>query len=116
MVHAGFWKLFAELIEPTAAQDIAPRVNRLYQNYPNPFNPSTRIDFAVATEELVAIEIFDVRGARVRDLLHETRSPGVYDVTWDGRDDSGRRIASGVYFYRLRIGSFTATKKMLMLK
>jgi len=90
--------------------------NELAQCYPNPFNPRTTIAFSIAKSEKVRLEVFDVAGHRVRELLNQHHGPGVYKVTWDGTDARGSRIASGVYFYKFVAGSFTDTKKMIMLK
>ncbi len=90
--------------------------NSLAQNYPNPFNPQTTISFSIAQRANVRLAVYDVNGALVRTLASETRAAGAYQITWDGRDDSGNQVASGVYFYRLATGSFTQTKKMVLLK
>ncbi len=90
--------------------------NSLAQNYPNPFNPQTTISFTIASRGHVALNVYDVSGALVRTLANETRGPGAYQVQWDGRDENGCAVASGVYFYRLVAGSFTSTRKMVLLK
>jgi len=90
----------------------------LTQNYPNPFNPSTRIDYLVPDggARRVRLVVYDVRGARVRSLVESLQPGGRYSVEWDGRDDRGQRVASGIYFYRLAQPGFTATRKMLIVK
>ncbi len=88
----------------------------LAQNYPNPFNPSTTISFSVARSSDVTLSIFDVRGSLVSTLVRGRREPGVHRIGWDGTDNRGTRVASGVYFYRLDAGSFRATRKMVLLK
>ena len=90
--------------------------NSLAQNYPNPFNPQTTIAFSIAERANVRVAVYNVNGALVRTLANESRAAGAYELTWDGRDDGGRQVASGVYFYRLTAGSFTQTKKMVLLK
>jgi hypothetical protein len=90
--------------------------NGLSQNYPNPFNPQTTISFTLAGRSHVDLRIYDVNGALVRALVNETQAPGAYHVKWDGRDDNGRVVASGVYFYKLTAGSFSQTRKMVLLK
>jgi len=90
---------------------------RLGQNYPNPFNPMTNIEFAVPKSCDVRLEIYDTNGRIVRRLIDGVRyEPGVYRVTWDGTDDHGNRVASGVYLYRLIAGGFTSAKKMVLAK
>jgi hypothetical protein len=102
--------------EPTGTPTIAHR-NSLSQNYPNPFNPSTSIEFTVRDRTKVSLSVYDVSGKLVRTLLNEERTPGeVHQVTWDGRNDAGQSVSSGVYFYRLVANDFTQTKKMVLLK
>ncbi len=89
----------------------------LHANVPNPFNPTTVIRFDVPDAGAdVEIVVFDVSGGLVRTLLKEHRYAGAHSVEWDGRDDTGREMASGVYFYRMRAGNFEATRKMVLLK
>jgi hypothetical protein len=88
----------------------------LAQNYPNPFNPSTTVAFSLAQTVDVSLAIYDVTGRLVRTLVNESRPAGNHKVTWNGLDDLGSRVASGVYFYRMRAGSFVATNKMLLMK
>jgi len=91
--------------------------NTLSQNYPNPFNPSTSIEFSVRERTPVTLNVYDVGGRLVRSLVQGDRAPGeVHRVAWDGRDNAGRAVASGVYFYKLVTNSFTQTKKMVLLK
>jgi len=96
-----------------------PRAFALHQNYPNPFNPSTVISFEIPAE-LDGVElhlaIYDLRGRRVRDLKSGLAVPGRNDVAWNGRDDSGRTMGSGIYLYRLVVGNRIETKRMVMLK
>ena len=90
--------------------------NRLEQNFPNPFNPQTTIAFSIQKASNVHLSIYDVTGSRVRDLVDEKRVPGAYRVVWDGLNQSGNSVASGVYFYKLTAGTFTSAKKMVLLK
>ncbi len=96
--------------------DAPPAVNFLAQNYPNPLNPSTRIDFSLRESAPAALKIYDAAGRLVRVLLDEPRKAGRYSENWDGRDNRGRAVASGVYYCRLVSGSFTATRKMVLLR
>ncbi|MDZ7288528.1 MAG: T9SS type A sorting domain-containing protein [candidate division KSB1 bacterium] len=93
-----------------------PMAFRLLQNFPNPFNPETKIQFAVPVTSIVKIEIFNMLGQRVRELHYGLKPAGAYSVIWDGRDDAGRQVGSGVYLYRLSTDRFTATKKMLLVR
>jgi hypothetical protein len=88
----------------------------LNQNYPNPFNPSTEIAFAVPKQTAVKVVIYGLSGDVVATLVNQTMSAGNYRVTWNGKTDDGRAVASGVYFYHLQAEGFTATKKMTFLK
>lgn len=89
---------------------------RLYQNHPNPFNPQTTIHFSIAEPAHVSLSIYDAAGRLVRVLVDEERKANVYHEVWDGRDRSGNAVTSGMYFYQLRSGSFTGTKKMILLR
>ncbi len=94
-----------------------PRAFSLSQNYPNPFNPGTKILFALPHASRVTLLVFDVTGRQVRKLAEGKFTSGRHQVIWDGKDDNGRQVASGVYFYRLTAGSgFVATRKMILLR
>jgi hypothetical protein len=88
----------------------------LSQNYPNPFNPSTKIEFTLSKSGFVSLEIYDVLGKRVRTLVSEELPAGYKSVIWDGKNEEGEDVASGVYFYQLKVGDFSEPKKMLLLK
>jgi hypothetical protein len=88
----------------------------LSQNYPNPFNPVTTIEYSVPSRAHVRIEIYDVLGRKVRTLVNETKQAGSYRSEWNGVDDSGRPVSTGVYLYRYKADKITQTKKMLLLK
>ena len=90
--------------------------NWMGQNFPNPFNPQTLIPYSIAVAGKVELTVYDVSGRLVRQLVKENRVPGAYRVVWDGRDSKGNRVASGVYFYKLAAGRFTATRKLVLLK
>jgi len=90
---------------------------RLHPNYPNPFNPMTKVSYQLAEQLPVHLRVYDVAGRLVKTLVDgDIRAAGVYDVTWDGQDDSGRQVAAGTYLYRLQTGAFSETKRMLLLK
>jgi hypothetical protein len=105
-----------ELRSPLASAMIPALVTSLEQNRPNPFNPQTTISFTLAERTQVHLGVYDVDGALVRTLVNEPRAAATYESRWDGRDESGHAAASGVYFYKLTAGSFTQTKKMVLLK
>ena len=93
-----------------------PKTNALLQNYPNPFNPQTTITFDIVNAERVNIDVFNVNGRIVRNLLNERRSGGRHSIQWNGRDNSGSTVPSGIYFYRITAGNFNATRKMILLR
>jgi len=91
-------------------------VTKMNNAYPNPFNPSTRIDYSVKSKSKVLIEIFNVKGQKVKTLVNENKNPGKYSIVWNGEDQSGKRAASGIYFYKMEAGSYHAVKKAVLLK
>ncbi len=93
-----------------------PKSIELYQNYPNPFNPSTTISFSLPERSDIDLSVFNLIGQNVATLVAENMTAGHHVVIWDGTDSNGDLVASGIYFYRIRAGSYTATKKMLVLK
>jgi len=88
----------------------------LTQNYPNPFNPSTTIKFSVPYECHVELAIYDVQGRRIKVLVDKELTSGRHVVRWNGRNESGERVASGLYFYRFRSGDKSITRKMVLMK
>ncbi len=106
-----------EVVFATGLGDqIVPLTSALGQNYPNPFNPGTSIRFDLAEGSFVTLRIFDGLGQRVRTLTEAALPAGSYGKTWDGRDARGVRVASGVYYYELRAGSFVSMKKMTLIQ
>ena len=100
---------------------LTPKETALLSNYPNPFNPETWIPYRLAEAADVQITIYDTKGAIVRQLALGHHAPGFYTTRakaayWDGRNENGEAVASGIYFYQLRAGDYTATKRMLILK
>jgi acetyl esterase/lipase len=93
-----------------------PRRFVFEQNYPNPFNPSTVISFQLPVDSEVSLVIYSLTGQFVRQVARGKFANGRHQVVWDGRDDRGRRVASGTYFYQITAGNFKSTKRMLVLK
>ena len=87
-----------------------------YINIPNPFNPTTTIDYYAQQGGIVEIKIFNVKGELIKTLVSEHKQPGNYSTVWDGKNNRGSKLLSGVYFYTLRTGDNTSSKKMVMLK
>ncbi len=94
----------------------------LSQNFPNPFNPTTTIKYALSEAGLVHLEIFNVLGQKVRTLIQARQAPGTYRINWDGSDEQGKRLSSGVYIYVLRVQrskgttAFLQKRKMILIK
>jgi len=93
-----------------------PSEYALSQNYPNPFNLSTNIKFALPIAGQVDLEIFNILGQRIRTLISDNMPAGFYQAVWDGCDETGKPVASGVYFTRLRSGEYLGYRKMMLLK
>ncbi len=101
---------------PNTVPGDIPAFTKLSGNYPNPFNPETKIDFALATHEHVTLGVFDLAGRRVRTLQDGPMAPAYHEFIWNGRDDRGKRVSSGVYFYKLGAGSYSADGKLVLIK
>jgi photosystem II stability/assembly factor-like uncharacterized protein len=93
-----------------------PKMYALAQNYPNPFNPQTSFQFGLPEAQVVDIVIYNIMGQVIRRLVHESYQPGIYTVFWDGRNDFGVSVTSGVYLYRIRAGEFVSVRKMIISK
>jgi hypothetical protein len=106
------------MISPTVgiAEEGLPKRFGLDRNYPNPFNPSTVIGYQLPVNSKTVLRIYNALGQEVRTLVDGAMPAGYHRVTWDGRDQNGHRVASGVYIYRLEAGSFKRVRKMLMVK
>lgn len=105
--------------EPTAVDDslaMLPTHFEVYQNYPNPFNPTTTIKFALPRASQIQIVIYNVLGGKVRTLIDSRKPAGEHTIVWDGKDDRGNTVPSGVYFYKLTAESFVQTKKMVLVR
>lgn len=98
------------------AESQNPLTFTLIGNNPNPFNPTTRIQYEIPFEDYVQLTIYDILGREVKTLISYSQTAGLHEVLWDGTDNLGRRVSSGVYVYKLESGSYVQTKKMLLLK
>jgi hypothetical protein len=119
-MDSGDMTVWVALVDIPTGVEVADRPAgsgvELLQNHPNPFNPSTEITFRIPARSDVDLTIYDVEGRRVRTLVDGSLTRGSKRVTWDGRDTQGSVASSGVYFYTLRAGAETITKKMTLLK
>ena len=101
----------------TSANEGIPTLLHLSQNYPNPFNPMTRIKFSIYRPTVVSLKIYNTAGQLVRTLIKdEIFQTSDHEVIWDGRNDFGKSVSSGLYFYRLDASGEIKTKKMIFLK
>jgi len=117
----GIWANIIDFNKPPVAieegQRNEPRTFYLYQNYPNPFNPQTTIPFKIiGSSASVQLLIFDIIGRIVRNLFEGALPPGKYDYVWNGKNDLGKDVSSGIYFYSLKAGNQLFVKKMMLLR
>ncbi len=116
----GFWSWSPWGAEVAVEEEVLPGPMpgcfALSQNYPNPFNPRTHIIYQLPQADRVTLTVYNVRGQAVCRLVDEEQGAGEHEVTWQGQDDAGRAVASGIYFYQLVTGEFHQTRKMLLLK
>jgi len=108
----------SEVIIQTPDQvDANPKTDfKLKQNYPNPFNPQTRILFSLPTSCQIQINIYDLRGMKVATIIQGFLGQGIHSIIWTGKDDSGKAVSSGTYFYRLTAGDYVETRRMLLVR
>ncbi|OPX21603.1 MAG: hypothetical protein B1H02_07385 [Candidatus Latescibacteria bacterium 4484_107] len=93
-----------------------PQEYFLYQNFPNPFNPITELRYQLPEASEVRLSVYNLLGQEVRRLVDEKMAAGAHSAQWDGRDDSGNPLASGVYLCRFRAGDFRQTKRIVLLR
>jgi hypothetical protein len=108
-----FWKAELTYVNPVSINENFNSPDRfyLYQNSPNPFNPTTIIKYQIPKSGFVSLKVFDVLGNEVETLVNKEKSAGTYELVFDATD-----LSSGIYFYKLQAGDFTATKKMIVIK
>jgi len=110
----GEFKLF---YDPTYSEnDIVVDDFNLLQNYPNPFNPATTIGYQLATEAQIRIKVYNILGQEIRTLVNERQGAGFYRVIWDGKNNAGQAVSSGIYLYRMETSEIVRTRKMLYIK
>lgn len=118
VVWSGIKRLRLRLMSDVETQPSAialPSEFQLRQNHPNPFNPETRIELDLPVPSRVALRVFDVRGRLIRTLANGNYAAGRHSIPWDGKNDAGDLVSSGVYFYQLEAGGFLATRRMLLV-
>jgi hypothetical protein len=93
-----------------------PQTTMLKGAYPNPFNPTTNIGFSLAEPSDVSIQIYNQKGQMIKSLLAEYRPAGDHSVVWNGTDENGQSMASGIYYFRMQSGKYSSTRKMILMK
>jgi hypothetical protein len=96
--------------------ELSPVSYSLQQNYPNPFNPGTKIRYSVPEGGDVSLVIYNITGKRIMELVKSFQNAGNYEVLWNGKDEAGAPVSSGIYFYTLKAGNFNQTRKMILIK
>ena len=97
--------------------ELLPKVTKLLGNYPNPFNPTTQIDFSIQDDSNIDLSIYNIKGQKIKTLTHDEFATGSHSIIWNGEDEIGRPVSSGVYLYKLNVnGKTVAVKKCLLLK
>ncbi|MFC1477823.1 T9SS type A sorting domain-containing protein, partial [candidate division KSB1 bacterium] len=108
---------FDDFVSEVVEEDkIIPETFSLKQNYPNPFNPSTTITYDLPKPEKVLLKIYDILGREIRTIVNSEKPAGSHAVIWNGRDNYGMQVASGMYIYRIIAGEFSAVRKMVFVK
>ncbi len=120
-VDNGFPSLWTALVDSTTIinknpKQFAPSDYELYQNYPNPFNPTTVIKYDLLKRYKVNLSVYNLLGKKIRTLVDGLHMPGCKSITWDGKDNNGSLVSSGVYVYRLKVGNNTQSRKMIFLR
>ena len=115
-----------EIIFPANSVDVTPDENSMIQiaefngNYPNPFNPTTTFSYSLANESEVSLTLFNIKGQKIKTLVSENQTAGVHHVIWDGTDDNGKKVSTGIYFSHCDAhneeGDYTSVKKVILLK
>lgn len=116
--YLGTWNRSGNIYQATPNNDytVPQLVTTLYGNYPNPFNPETTIRFELATPGLVTLDIYNQKGQLVKNLVNTEYPTGFHQITWNGTDQKGSLVSSGIYYYHMRSGKFSATRKMILMK
>jgi hypothetical protein len=113
----GLWEATVSIIDiESNSNDVIPDKIDLFQNYPNPFNPSTTISYQINEKNNVSLKIFNTLGQEVRTIVNQKQNPGNYSFVWDGMNNNGKAVGSGIYIYRLKLDNVVLSKKMILIK
>jgi hypothetical protein len=115
MAIVGFWNssIFNGIEED---RDIISLDFSLYQNYPNPVTSGTYIEYSLPITTKVTLKIYDVMGRNIRNLVDRNQNPGSYKIYWDSTNRYGEKVSAGIYFYQMKAGEFSETKKMIIMR
>jgi thiol-disulfide isomerase/thioredoxin len=113
-----FLRIFVSEPETGIEYELTPSgLVELTGNYPNPFNPETKIQFSVSnSNDLTELNIYNVKGQKVKQLVYEQLPAGQHSVVWNGIDDNGKTVSSGIYYYKMKVGNYQQTRKMIIMK
>jgi len=115
---SDFWMIRTDA-DPVGIDDDLTNIPKrftLSQNYPNPFNPETTISFSIPKDNRVKISIYNIKGQKIRTLANENLQRGYHEVTWNAKDENGKPVSSGIYFYKMETDNFSEIKKCILLK
>ncbi|MHB9028902.1 MAG: FlgD immunoglobulin-like domain containing protein [Candidatus Latescibacterota bacterium] len=112
----GVSRFMPDTVVAVQEKDESPTSFAITGNYPNPFNPSTTISFSLGAPEKVTLTVYDITGRKVRELISGPMSAGAHSVVWDGKDERGKAVSSGVYLSRLEAGGKAETRRMLLIR
>ena len=116
MVNENATPFEVNILPKKEKQTSTPKEFELSQNIPNPFNPETQISYSLPEAAKVRLTVYNVLGRKVKKIVDDYQTAGPKTVHWDGKDESGSNVASGIYFYRLDAAGYTETKKMVLMK
>ena len=114
IIFAGNHNYFCSL--STLTSHLIPQKVNLQQNYPNPFNPRTEILFDISVQDNATLKLYNIKGQEVITLINKVLNPGLHKVTWNGVNNNGKELSSGMYFYELVVGDISLRKKLVLLK
>jgi hypothetical protein len=119
-VYVGFWIPrplgVVGIKEKFVEANVLPQVYSLSQNYPNPMSNVTEIKYILPTAGWVTMMIYNISGQLVRTFVDELQEPGQYNISWNGTDGRGQRVAPGIYFYKIQANKYTQTRKIILLE
>jgi len=110
---------YLEIFSPTGVDEkevAVPLKTELYANYPNPFNPATNIKFDLKKNAHVSLVVYNMLGQQIKTLVNSPKLSGHHAIHWDGTNDQGAKVTSGIYFYQFKADGYTKTNKMILMK